>query len=232
MKKWLWLIGIIFITGCSSLRIPVKNDFWTKGNEKIGIVMSKKPVPGAYKVGSQGILDMAINSAMASTLEKHIATIKIDEFKEIKDIFKENLTKRGINDVVFLNDTISQQNVKDFRRYVGKKEYAKTLAKLKQNYNVDHLLVISIARYGTIRGYYGFIPLGAPDALFEVHGMLINLTTNEFEWYIEMSEEEASLKVVGNWDQEPDYPNLTKAILDAMRGSQSFLKEHFFSNNK
>lgn len=229
MKKILLLFALILLVGCSSTRIPVKNDFWGNQNKKIGIIFSESPEPNAYKAGSQGLLDMAINEAMSSNLETHLKTIKTDQFSGIGNIFKENFAKKGINDVVVIEDTIKFDDLYYYTRNVGKKPVKKSFSSLKDKYDVDFLVVFSINRYGTLRNYYSFIPLGAPQALFQVNGMMVNLLTNEYEWYLEMDEKESTLKIDGEWDEEPDFPNLTEALYSAMDQSQSFLTSHFFS---
>jgi len=232
MKYFLATLAIFLLVGCSATRIAVNNDFWSKENSKIGIAFIQKPQSGAYKVGSQGILDMAINAAMASNLEKHLAAFKVDEFYQLKEIFKERLAKRGITNVIFVDSLINFKMLRPYAGKAGKKASEKDFTSFKDKYNIEHLIVLSIGRYGTLRGYYGFLPLGAPKALFQGNGMMIDLSNNEYEWYIEMDEDESSKDVIGSWDQEPDYPNLTKALGEALLSSKKFLDANFFEAKK
>jgi hypothetical protein len=94
------------------------------------------------------------------------------------------------------------------------------------------LILFDIKKYGTLRDYYGFIPLGDPLGLFMVNGMLINLEDNEYFWLVKMEEEESTQPVKGEWDEEPDYPNLTQAINRAMMYSQEFLEKYFFDKKE
>lgn len=228
MKKIILLFSAIIFASCSSTRIPLKKEFWNGDNGKIGIVFSEDPIPGAYKSGAQGLLDMAINEAMSATLEEHLESLDVEEFRTIQEIFTQKFKEKGINNILFLEDDTNGEELKIYKKNIGKSEHKNSFFGFKEKYDIDYLIVFSISRYGTIRSYYGFIPLGPPKGLFEANGMLVNLKTNQYEWYVEMEEEESSSEIMGEWDEEPDYPNLTNAIYEALHSSQKFLQNHFF----
>lgn len=229
MKYLSLLLIAVLLAGCSATKISVDKEFWTKNkNDKIGIVISKKPKAGAFKQGSQGLLDMAINDAMASTLEKHLRSINIDEIKSIKDTFKTKFEAAGFTNVKFIDYELNFDSLAA-NKNSDKNSSPKDFKTLKEKYDLDYLVIISVAKYGTIRNYYGFVPLGAPSAYFQVNGMMIKMTSNELAWYREMTEEESSVSVTGDWDQEPDYPNLTDALKSAIKKSRYIVTNDFFS---
>jgi hypothetical protein len=230
MKYLSALLLSLFLIGCSAMKIAVNQQFWENNQaDRIGIIFTKQPQPYAYKLGSQGLLDIAINNLMASTLQKHLEEIDISGFQAVKDTFKTHFEEKGFHNIIFLNDTLNEKQLKTFSEG-GKKFADKDFRNFKQKYNIDFLIVISIAKYGTAREYYGFIPLGAPSGLFEANGMMVDLNNNKYIWYREMSDNESIKKVEGDWDQAPDYPNLTKAIMGAMNSAKKFLSDNFFYN--
>lgn len=231
--KYLSLIFLsVILVGCSATRIQVDKEFWTKNkSDKIGIVITQRPKAGAYKVGSQGLLDMAINKAMSSTLEKFLNTFNINDFNAIKDTFKTKLNAAGFTNVKFLESDLNYDSLSDVK-HAPKNISTKDFKAFKDKYDLDYLIVISLSKYGTIRSYYGFIPLGAPSAYFQTNGMMVNLSSNEYAWYREMKEDESIVKVDGDWDQEPDYPNLSKAIKSAIISSRKLLSDDFFNQTK
>lgn len=225
------LTAFLFI-GCSSTRIFVPQDFWNQTNLKIGIAASSLPEAGAFKQGSQGLLDVAINSAMSSSLEDHLQTIDVQDFYKIKNIFKDRLVEKGFTNVKIVDMSVTFDSLPVSKGKRGKKYSIRDLSMVKDKYDLDYLILFDIKKHGTLREYYGFIPLGSPQALFMVNGMLINLADNEYFWLIKMEEEESIKEVVGEWDEEPDYPNLTKTIKEAMISSQEFLEKYFFEKKE
>ena len=57
---------------------------------------------------------------------------------------------------------------------------------------------------------------------------MIDLGTNNILWYREMEEKESTQPVSGEWDQDPDFPNVTKAVNIAMKKAKSLLEKDFF----
>jgi len=72
---------------------------------------------------------------------------------------------------------------------------------------------------GTIRDYYGFIPLGAPRSIFTGLGQLIDLSNNEVLWHKPVNIQKV---VPGNWDEE-SYPGLTNVIFQTLNQGKSEL---------
>lgn len=229
MKYFTLLLLSVLLAGCAATRISVDKEFWTKNkNDKIGIVITKKPEGGAFKTGSQGLLDIAINNAMASTLNKYLKTVDVNDIKSIKDTFKTKFESAGFSSIKFIDEELNYDSL-SVSGLSDKKFSKKDFKAFRDKYGLDYLVVLSVAKYGTVREYYGFLPLGSPSAYFQVNGMMINLTNNEYAWYREMTEGESTVEIKGDWDQEPDYPNLTNAIKDAIKKSRHIVTEDFFS---
>jgi hypothetical protein len=57
---------------------------------------------------------------------------------------------------------------------------------------------------------------------------MLDLKTNALEWRAVMETQKAKTMIVGNWDQPPDYPNLTTAIRKSVKRARDFLVRDFF----
>jgi hypothetical protein len=83
-------------------------------------------------------------------------------------------------------------------------------------------LVISITSLGFLRTYSAYIPTSPPKGLLEGVGYMVNLKTNNYEWY----ERVTIIKSAdGNWDEPPQFPGLTNAYFQTLElGKDSFLR--------
>jgi len=97
-------------------------------------------------------------------------------------------------------------------------------------YGVDRLLLLSVDRFGAFRDYFVFVPTAAPLAMFQVRGELIDLTNNQILWRASTAQKQSLVAIEGNWDQPPDYPNLTQGIRRAEHDAVVYLQNAFFSD--
>lgn len=216
-------------SACAPSRITVKPEFWQDRQSRIGVALAPRAEAGAHKVGAQGLLDMAINAGMASELKAHLNTVDVSEFDRIRDRFAQELGKRGMN-VVVLPLNVDPTKYPEWGEDPPKIEnlYERNLAALRTEQKLDAIVLLQVRRYGTIRSYYGFIPLGAPAGFFEAKGQMIDLKTNALLWQTQTTEQQATVPAVGEWDQPPSYPNLTAALRTAIGNGNEFLWKEFF----
>jgi hypothetical protein len=218
---------IMGLVGCAPARMSLKPSFWKETQHKVGVATLAAPKLAAYRAGSEGLLDMAINSAMSGSLEAHLQSLDASKFAAVADQYVEKLNERGLN-ARRLSKTVNPLTMSPFTSEAPGEFAERDLRPLAEQEGIDMLILLSLQQCGTTRKYYGFIPLGPPEALCVSKGELIDLRTNQIAWraYPEISE--AILPVEGEWDQAPDYRNVTLAIDKAMTRAQVFLLEDFF----
>jgi hypothetical protein len=90
---------------------------------------------------------------------------------------------------------------------------------------VDKLIIIYIRAIGTTRPYYGFLPLGPPKAFCIFGGEMIDANTNKLIWLRTMT---AVLGIPGNWDNPPNFPEVTSEIQNALKMASVGVKQSFF----
>jgi hypothetical protein len=220
----------LLASACAPARLTVKPEFWQDRQARIGVALAPHPEAGAHKVGAQGLLDMAINAGMASELQSHLKKVDVGEFDRIRERFVQELGKRGMNVVAlpgFLDPSTYPARGEDAPQVEN--AYDRDLAALRSGQKLDAVVLLQVRRYGTIRSYYGFIPLGAPQGFFEVKGQMVDLKTGAVVWQTQVPEIQATVPASGEWDQPPDYPNLTAALRAAMGKGNEFLWKEFFN---
>jgi hypothetical protein len=220
-------IAAALLSACAPARYAVKPEFWQAKQASIGVALAPHPTGGAHKVGAQGLLDLAINHAMAAELQTHLSKFDLSGFEDVRDGFVQELAKRGMT-VKALPGSV---NPEEFPKWGGEPAmdgFIQDLGALRQKHGIDVLVLLSVRRFGTIRSYFGFIPTSEPKALFEVQGQMIDLKTNRLIWQTVIQEDEAAVPSPVPWDQPPDYPNLTGALRKAIENGKSFLLREFF----
>ena len=188
--------------------------YFADTQSSIVIAVPKLPVPSAMRTGSQGLLDIAVNSAMSDDLSKHLATLELKDFQRSAVKLQQYLTDKGFADVRVVNDVdlskLPEFNAPDGGSQSFAKRDFRTLA---NEFNTKRLIILAAGPVGTTRAYYGFVPLGAPSVTFWAHADLIDLSNNTLQWHKAFVNTRA---VDGDWDQAPDFPNLTNAFYQSL----------------
>jgi len=215
-------LAAVLASACVPRRVPLDPEFLKNPSHKVGVALTEHPVLAAHRVGAQGLLDMAVNAAVDGNLESHLKTIDTSKLHGLVDEYVGRLTQRGLQ-----ARRLDTQRLQRFKTLGHDQPSASEMKALAQEENVDSVLLITTL-CGTIRPYYGFIPLKAPSAYCALTGRLIDLTSKRVEWVGVLHGEEASVPVKGEWDQAPDFPNLTAAVHKAIAQAHDYLLADFF----
>lgn len=231
MKKrsiilFIMFVVMFFLSGCAATRISLKPSFWQEKELKIGVAVVSYPKVAAHKVGAQGLLDQAINEVLAAELKAYLRQVDITAFSSIADQFVQRLREEG-KTVKKIDGLLDLEEFQSFKPTTSGNYTKVDFRSLSQKEDIDTLLLLSIERVGTIRSYYGFIPLGAPKALCQAKGQLVDLNNNEILWLYTMEEKEASVPIEDKWSQPPDYPNLNNALKKAVENAMTILEVKF-----
>jgi len=224
------VLALLFmLSGCVAMqpKIDVDPKFWTDKQQVIGIAIAKLPTPMSAKSGNQGLLDVLINNANASDLDKHLATLDLGSVNELTDRMVAYLNEKNIKSVKIEEqlDLEKLPQLTEEQTANSNQHASRDFKVLKEQYQVDKLLLISVVRVGTMRSYYGFIPTSAPVGSSVVSGQIINLSNNQLEWSQVATQNVPNAE--GDWDVPPNFPGLTKAVLSAYEQSQQMLLNQF-----
>ncbi|MFN3015419.1 cytidine deaminase [Vibrio coralliilyticus] len=208
------MFGVLFLSGCVSQKamdIPV--NFWETGGEKnIAIAFVQPPEMNAHRMGGQGLLDMAINEIVTDSVESHIHTLSHDKFELSKSAIAQQIERRGGRSEVLPEYYKASDATKLPKAQQKDGFFGYDLTELQEQYSASHLLVIQVLASGTIRDYYGFIPLSQPRGYVYAQVKLVDLSNNKIVMDHQINEQVALPENV-DWD-DPDngYPEITKVV--------------------
>ena len=218
---------IALLSGCSTVQykpIAANESFWQDRKPVIGIVADKMPQADAEMWGNQGLLDIAINRGVAATMITQLQTLNLDRAATIHKNMADALERRGFKVVRF--DPIDSETVPEFKIEKDPEQYSWKDYRSYASKGIDQLLVVRVVKVGTTRTYYGFIPTGPPRATFAATGKLIDLKTNKLIWYDSV---QPTAVVPEPWDQEPNFPNVSAAVMKNMAEGSAALERSMFA---
>jgi hypothetical protein len=224
------LVGIIALvialslTGCATT-MALNKAVWKDPGVKIGVAVAKLPRAGTFKAGSQGLLDVVINEAAASGLDKSLLDTDVSAFLAVREKMAAKITDNGLEPIL-IEDLIDISAL-------PKKKNAKTgttstdFGSLKEQYGIDYVLLLNVSSVGTWRNYYGFVPIGDPKAICVGHGLLVKIDDSSKQWEYATDYKKSMVKIDGKWNQPPDYPNVHAAIQTAIKNAVDDLVKNF-----
>ena len=219
------VIAFVFLSGCVSgpnVR-QLEGGFLSQSDRKVGVVVAPLPTLQLHKAGAQGLLDIAINEMMTSEVGKHLASIELEPYHDdLSEDFVEKLNARGANAKTVDIDTTS------YPKFDGGKDYhPQDLRASKETLGVDYLLVVQPTQAGAIRSYYGFVPTSEPKGYYNGIASMVDLETNKLVWNQVFTKE---FEVAGEWDEPPNFTNLTRSVDSAIEWSKTAIINDFFVN--
>lgn len=219
------------LTGCATPQPPVAMDqaFWNEKQDRIGVAISEIPSPSVQMTGQQGLLDIAVNKGMASGLSKKVETWDSSSLSELQKKVVERLQAQGYT-VKLLDKPYDPSAFKESK---GKLGYADLdLTPLKEQEGIDKLVLLLFGANGTTRSYYGMIPTSDPVSQVAMVTTIVDLDDNRLVYFQPSVINRAA---EGEWDESPEYPNLTNAFYQALDEAEQkmlvpFDTQHLSSN--
>jgi hypothetical protein len=212
----------LLASACAPRHVRLDPRFFRTSSRKIAVAFTEPPALAARRAGPQGLLDVAINSAADGNLESHLKTIDVSPITRIAEGYIERLQAHGFE--------VKRISSKKVHFHSTLSPSISELQGLARRENVDSAILLT-ATCGTIRPYYGFIPLSAPSGYCGVTGRLYDLKTGEVQWAGAFEGRPASVPVIGEWDRAPDFPNLTVAVHKAMSHAQQYMLADLFQSD-
>jgi hypothetical protein len=217
-KIILYIFIAIVLSACAGPKVKLDGNYWRSGSKTIAVVMDPAPAQAAaYKVGAQGLLDSAINTMMASGLEGHLKTIKVEEAITVKQDLEAKLNQMG-HKTIQIEPLLTYEKLPDFKATSSEGYFSeKDIKSLLKDEKADAIVFIYTPKVGTVRSYYGFVPLGAPEATATFTADMISAGDNKILANFNTT---SVSPIEGSWDQSPDYPNVSAAIIKNFRAAQ------------
>ena len=187
-----------------------------------GIAVAPPPHAMAYLKGPQGLIDMAINDAATEPLNSHLDQLGLDQFRELRGALAGKLQARGLQVKVLDQDLDPQaypareMDKRDKRRFADRDYSA-----LKAAAGIDRLLLIRLSEVGTLRNYYGFIPIGRLTGYARATGQIIDLRDGSLLW----SATSVRTHEPAPGGDENDFSGVDKAIAAAIHSAGAELSD-------
>ncbi len=227
IRRALFAVPVFFLlalTGCATPQgpVPLDQSFWAEQQEHIGVAITDVPPPQTLLAGNQGLLEYAINMAATSGMRSKVEKWDTSSLKAFPKDVVNVLNERGYQAQV-LDQPLNLQTMKKVKSTkLGYSEIDYTALKAEQK--IDKLVVFVVTSTGVLRTYYSVIPTSAPVTQVVVSAYVIDLDDNRLLYYQPFVTNRAA---EGEWDEGPEYPNLTNAYYQALDQTQQNLISPF-----
>ena len=205
------LLFLLTLSGCATTSQPNISQYpnWDDKSMVIGVAIADTATPTAYKSSHLGVLETTI-TPNTQELKLHLKTLDISNINDIASKLTKLLKSRGLK-VKNLTNKLDLNSLSEFDNKKSNSSYCELdHRKFKSRYGIDKLVVINIKQIGTIRNYYGFVPLDEPRGLSHLDGYIVNLDTNQLEWKQNVIKKTKNNS--DNWNSASKFEGLTKAI--------------------
>jgi len=204
------IIVAALMMGCAVQKpVSLDSSFWEKKEARVGIAVAEIPVPSAAVESSGGMSALAYASAqgIASDVTRRLEKEDFSRIYKVggklEDVLKaKGLKPKVISGLIAIDQFPKRDGVTD-----GYAE--RDFSALGAAAQAQYLLLVQVQSIGTIRGYMGVLPTTSPSGYFAAVGQLIDLKTQKLLWHKGVSIRRPSR---GEWDQPPDFANLTAAV--------------------
>ena len=230
MRRFTASIGALSLLGaCATApQVQMKSDFWSQTDRSVAVALATLPDTAAHKAGPQGLLDVAINNAMADELSQALKKITLDQSygearSEVVNRLQENGIKSTASDKMIDVSSLQDFSSPDTSRSYARKDFRSVRTELG---GVDRLLLFTVIAVGTQRSYYGFVPISSPVAILRARGEMIDLQTNEVLWREDTS---STAPIADPWDQPPEFKNVNAAVAGVIIEARNAMLDKLFA---
>lgn len=194
---------IVSLCGCGANKQLSRKYYESK--KKVGIVQIVDTI-GMYRVGSQGLLDIAFTQGKKYMEGLGVIDEVVNPSEKIVNLYRDVLDGNGkeYKDVEYQLFSLAQSN----KINKGDCEF------LKRTMGIDELMVVKV-KYGLMVQYYGFVEL-ARYGMCNILTKIINLDDNSTIYKRKSYRIE---KIKGKWKTPPQYENLRNAVKNAIDNS-------------
>lgn len=218
-KLFTILLLCLFFTACSSTKyqppVQYSGSVPVQGNT-IAISTNVPENPKMTTPGASCLLCLAAAAAANSGLTSHTKTLNNDELTSLGTELTETFKTSDYN-VTLLTEPVSIKKLKKAASAVTPTDPVRDHRPLKQTLNATHLLVLDIKYVGFVREYSSYFAKTTPYSLVEGDAYLVNLETNQYDWYLPIYEKNSVGK---EWKEGPDYPGLTNAYYQSVASTR------------
>jgi hypothetical protein len=217
------MLALVFgalLTGCAAQSpIQVDSSFWTNQGTKVGIAVAEMPMfsETGEQPANQGVMVSALlNDGAFTGFAKRLEKEDFSRVYKVGGKLENVLRAKGMNTSI-VSDPVRIERFPTLSRGDGfaERDYSALAAGAQSQY----LLFVRVTRIGMIRSV-SILPGAPPGGHFAAVGQLIDLQTQKLLWHKAVDVKRPSQ---GEWNQPPDFPNLTAALNQAVDSGLNLL---------
>lgn len=213
------------LTGCATPpQPPVALQADTLGARlgRVGVVMTAVPAPDTQFPGADCLLCIGLAMANHQALTAAVKGWSTTELQQLKGELVTLLKARGV-DAIAIDAPLKIDALAD-RKDVAPNTSPKDLTPLRNQHQIDRLLVIDITSLGVWRNYAAYVPTETPRAVFKARAFLVDLGSHAFDWHDSL---DLSRRADGNWDEPPKFPALMNAHFQVIEEGMDAIRRPF-----
>ena len=172
------------LSGCATLKpMELQPEFWQQANnKKVAVVVFELPKPGNSKIGSQGLLDLAINAAVSNKFDSFVSTMQFEPYSALATDIEKEFDQRGFDATVV---TVDVKTLPMLEKTPEQKKnpaiFRENLAAVPEFKDKDFVFMVTSNQVGTVRSYYSVVPTSAPQGIYNGVARLVEVKTNEIK---------------------------------------------------
>ncbi len=237
MRKLFAALGLIlslsFLNGCANkANIDLSDDYWHNKPKTIVIVSTKPFNPPQYydaNAGQNGALIELIQDISTNSLDKYLGQMDLNwYYKTLTENFQKKLSEQEHIKVIIADE----QPYPDGNQQIFKKPRLNR-AQLAGEYDADQVLSLTLEFYGVrtpYNGSGGIVGLLTKKPPMEgVCDLSAELSDPQHKTIYWRHTSAVTQAIPEPWNQKPNFPNVTKTILDSRDLSTQELLDSFFS---
>ncbi|WJG08157.1 hypothetical protein [Aliiglaciecola sp. LCG003] len=214
----------MLLAACGSTPQPtvaMTSNIFAKPDVKVGYVyVAPEDKATTHIYGASCLLCYGVASTLTSKLDRHLETqVDANELENIKALVLEEYGQKTPNiKIVSLSKPIAKMN-----KFKGELGFAKKdFRALKQELDIDVLVVLELHRHGAFRSFSQYIPNGDPQG--HIAGLLyaVDLESNAYVQYLSLDEK---VQPEGEWDEPPTFPSVTTSYYQAIENFKAKVRD-------
>ncbi|MCD6045947.1 MAG: hypothetical protein K0R48_1110 [Gammaproteobacteria bacterium] len=202
---------VALITGCAhNPNIDTDATYWQHKPKTIVIVTTHADKPQyADENGSKGVIIDTVNLLLTHQLETHLSQMDLNwYYDDLAKKFQQTLVKENITAVIATEHPYLESNI------LFSKRIKLNYAQLAAEYNADQILVLALPFYGARQPLQPNI-FGAVSPIEGACVLYAELSDPQHTTFYWRHTSTVTRSVLGNANQPPDYPNLTRTIIES-----------------
>lgn len=204
------LMAVAMCVGCGPRHVPLPGDYYDQDGQRVAVVVVEPGHGNLYKVGNQGLLDMAIADAMTQALQERLLQLAASNVVlfAAKAFFEAGLDARGL-DASAAGSVVSASDLPAFEGGDDVRFARLDVRQIASATGASHVLVLDTSQWGLTRKYYSMVALGPPRGFAKIQGLLVDGGDNSVVWR-KVAEGEA--EIAGPWNDPSEYPAAVSAV--------------------